>query len=112
MSSVALALLLLAGTPTGPMPDGSTIGTPPSATPCTVATARDAIVVCGHVARPSPRLPLPEERGAAGEVRHHAGDAPVGDPGPPREPNRLLRTILNVARHAAAAVQGVDPDQP
>ena len=32
------------------------------------------IVVCGHLKRPPPRLPMPDDRFEAGEVVHHLGE--------------------------------------
>lgn len=69
----------------------------------------DEIVVCRHDLRPSPRLPMPDERAEAGEAVHHAGEPGHGDPGPPTgPPSKQIKTVLKLYGLLKGAITGED----
>lgn len=70
------------------------------------------ITVCGRADETKMRLPLRDERASAGEVVRHPSE-PAGTTaafaGPPREPSRLMDTLVKVFKAARSAATGVDP---
>ncbi len=69
------------------------------------------IVVCGRRRGPSPRLPLPDERGEMGDAGRHASEAPSGVAAispPPRAPSRLMETAGKVVNALKGVVTGED----
>ncbi len=67
------------------------------------------IVVCHRDARPVPRLPMPDVRAEAGEVVHHLGEPPKGDPGAPTgPPSRQMETVVKLFGLLKGAVTGED----
>jgi hypothetical protein len=78
------------------------------AAPCPPG-AHGEIVVCHRETRPPPRLPMPEARAEPGEVVHHRGEPPGGDPGPPATPSRLGDSLAKGFRLLKSAVTGEDP---
>jgi hypothetical protein len=77
-----------------------------------VTTEIDEVVVCGRRLDPVPRLPLPDERLAPGDVARHSSEARSGTNafrGGPAEPNRLLETLVKGAVLLRSAVTGEDP---
>jgi len=88
------------------MLSGATAGTD---SPACAKDAGSEIVVCGRDVHPAPRLPMPEARAEPGEVVHHLGEPPGGDPGPPAIPSRLGDTLAKGFRLLKSAVTGEDP---
>jgi hypothetical protein len=82
---------------------------PVAATRCPDRGNSDQIVVCRQDDRPGPRLPMPEARAEPGEVVHHLGEPPRGDPGPPRVPSKFGETMMKGIKLLKSAVTGEDP---
>jgi hypothetical protein len=74
----------------------------------------DEIVVCGRRKAPEPRLPLPDERLADGEVTHHPSEPAsttqafrgTGTP----QSSRLMETAGKLMGLMRSAITGEDPN--
>lgn len=74
----------------------------------------DEIVVCGRRKAPGPRLPLPDERLADGEVAHHPSEPPSATQafrgtGAPQS-SRFMETAGKLIGFMKSAVTGEDPN--
>ena len=87
--------------------DGAIAGTDVAA-PCPPG-AHGEIVVCHRETHLPPRLPMPEARAEPGEVVHHLGEPPGGDPGSPSTPSKLGETLSKGFHLLKSAVTGEDP---
>jgi hypothetical protein len=84
------------------------ISGPVQPAPCPEQGDSDQILVCKHSDH-SARLPMPEDRFAPGEVVHHIGEPPRGDPGPPRVPSKFGETMMKGFKLLKSVVTGEDP---
>jgi hypothetical protein len=75
---------------------------------CPEQVDSNQIVVCKRNDH-SARLPMPEDRFEPGEVVHHLGEPPKGDPGPPVTPSKLGDTLMKGLHLLKSAVTGEDP---